>query len=240
MFSSCEQQQQQLQQQRSLMLQFHTFLLFACKENANSTTTKTKETTPVPITVNEDTLQRATITKGDVFMPEEFVLILGEELLVADAHGQLSFGKLSKKIKLEKNFYTRKINCFDKEDEIILFFEVSDHDGSYNDVYCLDKRNLDVKWKTRFMSFNLTVGEAENDILYLSAGENAYALAMNTGEFHWQTPGFYHTLGFPYFDRMTLVNNEIHLVGNANVKGVGEVRKTVVLSKIDGKVLSVK
>ncbi len=223
-----------------LAVLFLSILLFNCKENSNSSTREKQKEAPRPSTVSQDTLEQATITKGDVFMPEEFVLVLGEELLIADAHGQLSFGNLSKKIEFEKNFYTRKINFYNQEDEIILFFELSDHDGSYNDVYCLDKEKLEIKWKTQLRSFNLTVGEAENNILYLSAGENAYALDMNTGDLFWQTPGFYHTLGFPYFHKMTLINDEIHLKGNAYVKGFGEVNKTVILNKIDGKVLTVR
>lgn len=180
------------------------------------------------------------ITKGDVFKPEEFEIKLKEQIIKSDINGNLTFNQLRKHIDFGEGFYIHKIHYFDNDNNLILFFEITDDDGSSNDVYCLDKNTLQTVWKTDLWSFNLSVGQSEKEILYLSAGENAYALDMNSGKLIWQTLGFYHIYGFNYFDTIEIIENEIHLKGKSQSKENNEKYQTVVLSKISGKILIAK
>ena len=189
---------------------------------------------------DKQVLVQAKITKGDVFKPEEFQIELQGQIITADIYGHLTSGQMKKSIDIGKDFYTHKINFFDNNEQVIIFFEVTDDEGSSNDVYSLDKQTLKTIWKTDLWSFNLTVGQSEQEILYLGAGENAYALDITNGKILWQTNGLYHNYGFNYFDTISVTDNEIHLTGKSYSKEKGEIIKTAILNKQDGKIWTVK
>jgi hypothetical protein len=191
-------------------------------------------------TIDKKLLVEAKITKGDVFKPEEFQLDLNGQTIKADIYGHLTSGQLNKSIELGKEFYTNKIHFYDNDKQVIIFFEITDDDGSYNEVYNLDKQTLKIIWKVDLWSFNLTVGQSEQEILYLGAGENAYALNIKTGKILWQTVGLYHIHGFNYFEKIDLADNEIRLTGKSYSKEKGDAIKTAVLNKKDGKIWTVK
>jgi hypothetical protein len=181
-------------------------------------------------------LNEAKITKGDGFKPEEFELNLNGQIVKVDIHGHLTAGQLKKSIDIGKDFYTQNIHFYEDDKQVIIFFEITDDEGSFNDVYSLDKQKLKTLWKANLWSFNLTVGQSQQGILYLGAGENAYALDTKTGKILWQAVGLYHIYGFNYFDSINIADNEIRLTG----KSKGEVVKTAVLNKKNGEILTIE
>ena len=209
-----------------LLFCFLTLHLTSCGQTINTTDKKF--------------LIEAKVTKGDVFKPEEFQLDINGQIIKADINGNLTSGQLKKSIDLGKDFHTHKIHFYDNDKQVIIFFEITDDDGSYNEIYSLDKQTFKTIWKANLWSFNLTIGQSEQETLYLSAGENAYALNIKTGEILWQTVGLYHIHGFNYFDSIDLTDNEIRLTGKSYSKEKGDVIKTAVLSKKDGKIWTVK
>lgn len=199
-----------------------------------------KTFSPDKIIVDRTALQEARIVKGDVFQPEEFLIALSDDTIHANYSGHLSAGELNKNIDFDKYFYTRKIHYFESDKHAIIFFEITNDDGSYNTVYCLNKNDLSTVWQTKLFSFNLTVGKAENHTLYLGAGENAYALDIKTGKLLWQTEGLYHQHGFNIFDSIDITDKTILLTGKSFSKDHAGRMLTVQLDKTDGRILSVK
>ena len=192
------------------------------------------------IEIDKHALREARIVKGNVFQPEEFLIALSDDTMHANYSGHLSAGELNKNIDFDKYFYTRKIHYFESDKRVIIFFEITNDDGSYNTVYCLNKNDLSTLWQTKLFSFNLTVGKAENHTLYLGAGENAYALDIKTGQLLWQTEGLYHEHGFNFFDAIDITDKTILLTGKSFSKDNGGRMMTVRLDKRDGRILSVK
>ncbi len=191
-------------------------------------------------TGNENQLRKARVIQADISRQEGFQIELPGQVIEADKDGHLISGPLKKTINLGEFFYTRLIHYYDHDKQVILFFEITDDEVGSNAVYCLDKQTLQTVWTTNLFSFNLSVGQAEAGILYLGAGENAYALDTGTGKIPWETTGLYHIYGFNAFDSIALVGNEIHLTGESSSK-TKEVRtKTAILDKKDGRILSVK
>lgn len=190
--------------------------------------------------IENNALQEARIVKGDVFQPEEFLIELSDDTIQANYSGHLSAGKLSKNIDFDQYFYTRKIHYFESDQCVIIFFEITNDDGSYNIVYCLNKNDLGTVWQTKLFSFNLTVGKSEIHILYLGAGENAYALDIDTGKLLWQTEGLYHQHGFNFFDSIDISDKAILLKGKSFSKDHGGRTMTVALEKMDGRILFVR
>lgn len=190
--------------------------------------------------IDNNVLLEARIVKGDVFQPEEFLIALSDDTIHANYSGHLSTGELNKNIDFDKYFYTRKIHYFESDKHVIIFFEITNDDGSYNTVYCLNKNDLSTVWQTKLFSFNLTVGKAEKHTLYLGAGENAYALDIKTGQLLWQTEGLYHQHGFNFFDTIEITNSAILLTGKSFSKDDGGRMMTVGLDKRDGRILSLK
>ena len=189
---------------------------------------------------NKGLLIKSRIVEGDVFKPQEFAIELSKRTITADINGHLSSGESVKQIDFGDSFYTRKIHFLETGGAVILFFEITDDEGSFNEVYCLDLQGLRTLWKTTLYSFNLTVGEAEGEVLYLGAGENAYALDIETGKVIWQATGLYHRHGFNYFDDIEITTNEIRLSGKSYSKENGDRYRTAVLQKADGKLLTLE
>lgn len=181
-------------------------------------------------------LMRAQMTKGSVFTPQEFQLDLKEQTIKVDRDGNISSGHLNKSINIGENFYVRKINFYEYENQVIIFFEITNDEVASNMVYCLDRHTFNTSWTASLWTFNLTVGQCNQGILYLGAGENAYALDIKTGKILWQTEGLYHLHGFYSFDSISLVDNTILLTGKSH----REIVKTAVLDKTSGKILSVE
>lgn len=219
-----------IQMKQTILIRLFFFLIALCFTACGQTNK----------TIDKNLLVEAKITKGDVFKPEEFQLNLNGQTIKADIYGHLTSGQLKKSIDFGKEFYTNKIHFYDNDKQVIIFFEITDDDGSYNEVYNLDKQTLKIIWKVDLMCFDLTVGQAEQEILYIGAGENAYALNIKTGKILWQTVGLYHIHGFNYFDSIDISDNEIRLTGKSYSKGKGDIIKTAVLDKNDGKILTVK
>lgn|GEM_PF-3753658 len=185
-------------------------------------------------------LKEARVTKGDIFNPEEFQIELKDLVIRTDIYGHLVSGKEKKSVDLGKGFFTSTIHFLDGDSTAILFFEIADGEGSSNDVYCIDKKTLKTIWSSVLLSFNLTVGEAVNDTLYLSAGENAYAMSISGGSILWQTPGLYFNYGFNSFDSIAIDEETIRLKGKSNSGERGEIFRTATLEKSSGKILGVK
>jgi outer membrane protein assembly factor BamB len=210
------------------------------KQVVKSDSIAIKTFSPDKIIVDRTALQEARIVKGDVFQPEEFLIALSDDTIQANYSGHLSAGDVNKNIDFDKYFYTRKIHYLESGKRIIIFFEITNDDGSYNTVYCLNKNDLSTVWQTKLFSFNLTVGRAENHTLYLGAGENAYALDIETGKLLWQTDGLYHEHGFNFFDSIEITDQTILLTGKSFSKDHGGRMMTLLLDKRDGGILSVK
>ena len=102
----------------------------------------------------------------------------------------------------------------------------------------MNKKTLRVVWKNYLWSFNLTVGQSEHDILYGSAGENAYSLDLKAGKILWQTKGLYFRYHLDYFDKIDIAGQKIILRGISHMQT--DIVKTAILNKLDGKILSVK
>ncbi len=185
-------------------------------------------------------LVAAKIIKGDVFNPQQFQIDLKNQKINADTYGHLSFGALKKSIVFENGFHAQKIHFFDAGNQLIIFFEVTDDETSFNEVYCIDKQTLKTIWKNKLQSFNLTVGQAEKGNLYLGAGEDCYDLDITTGKILWHTAGLYFKYGFNYFDAIAIANNEIRLTGKSSSKGKKDEIKTAILNKKDGRILMVR
>jgi outer membrane protein assembly factor BamB len=207
--------------------------------SADTDPTDTRYTKNI-LNVNNKLLIESRIVKGDVFKPQEFAIELSKRTITADIHGHLSSGESIKKIDFGDSFYTRKIHFLETGRAVILFFEITDDEGSFNEVYCLDVQGLSTIWKTTLYSFNLTVGEEEAEVLYLGAGENAYALDIEKGKVIWQTTGLYHKHGFNYFDSIEVTPKEIRLTGKSYSKEIGDRYRTAVLHKAEGKLLTVE
>jgi hypothetical protein len=185
-------------------------------------------------------LVTAKIIKGDVFSPQQFEMDLKNQKINADTCGHLSFGALKKSIVFENGFHAQKIHFFDAGNQIIMFFEVTDDETSFNAVYCINKQTLKTIWKNKLQSFNLTVGQAEKENLYLGAGEDCYDLDIMTGKILWHTAGLYFKYGFNYFDAIAIANNEIRLTGKSSSKRKKDEIKTAFLNKKDGRILMVR
>ncbi len=198
------------------------------------------------ILIQDSTLKSARISKTTGFKAEALHIELIGLSISADSYGNLvlkSGGKSFRKaIDLGKGFYTHAIHYYDNAESVALFFETMDSQGSYNKVYCLNKETGQTEWQTTLGNFSLSVGQAENNILYLGSSENVYALNLKTGKLIWQTEGLYHLYGFNYYDSIAVTPTRIKLIGETQSSSFSRDKetKTVSINKQSGKIQAVK
>jgi hypothetical protein len=215
-------------------------MLSGCSQEQNAR----QATTPTPNSNFERIssgafIKKARISKGNSFLPEEFMITADSQSFVIRMDGNISSGDRHNKLALEEGFYIVKMHYLEKGGNMLLFSEVEDGEISYTDVTSLNMQTLDTLWHTTLNGYNLSVGALQGDVLYIGAGGKAYALNMDSGKILWRTDGLREQYGFRNYDTLQFRKNELILSGKTYKRGQPERDKSITLEKTTGKILAV-
>jgi len=185
-------------------------------------------------------LKKGNLIEGDFFYAKLFKVEIDSLKIGINDKGEITGFQTKLKLDYEEGFHTRLIHYLVSSNSILICAEVTDDEVSYNEILCIDKYSRKKKWNTQLRNFNLTVGLAENEFLYIGTINSVYKLNFDNGERIWETEGFYNKYKINSFISIKSQDETIELKGVTRQREMHDSLKTVLLDKKSGKLIGIK